>query len=110
MGLLGVATHAIKLRIKEIGIRKIMGASPFQILSLLMGSFVKIVILSAVLAVPIAWSIMDGWLDNYAYRTDQNWWVFIIGCGLTVFIAMGTIIWQSWRASSVNPARLIRYE
>ncbi|MFY0654901.1 MAG: FtsX-like permease family protein [Cyclobacteriaceae bacterium] len=110
MGLLGIATHTIKLRIKEVGIRKIMGASIFQILSLLMGSFVKIVILSSLLAVPIAWFAMQKWLDNYPYRTDLPWWVFAVACGLTVFVASFTIIWQSWRASSVNPARLIRYE
>jgi putative ABC transport system permease protein len=90
MGLLGVATHTIKLRIKEIGIRKIMGASSFQILSLLMGSFIKIVISSAVLAVPIAWVVMQGWLDNYPYRTNLPRRVFAISCDLTVFIAMGT--------------------
>ena len=110
MGLLGIATHAIKLRIKEVGIRKIMGASSLQILSVLMGSFLINVIISAVLAVPIGWVIMDRWLDNYAYHIDLSWWIFAAACGLTLFIAMSTIIWQSWRASSVNPARLIRYE
>jgi putative ABC transport system permease protein len=110
MGLLGMAMHTIKLRIKEIGIRKIVGASSFQILRLLMGSFVKIVVVSTILAIPIAWMAMEGWLGNYPYRIDQHWTVFAIACGLTIFIAMSTIIWQSWQASSQNPARLIRYE
>jgi len=110
MGLLGIATHAIKLRIKEVGIRKIMGASALQILGILMGSFLINVIISAVLAIPIGWVIMDKWLNNYAYHIDLSWWIFAAACGLTVFIAMSTIIWQSWQASSQNPARLIRYE
>ncbi|MFY0653388.1 MAG: ABC transporter permease [Cyclobacteriaceae bacterium] len=110
LGLLGVATHAIKLRIKEIGIRKTMGASTLQILNLITLPFVKVIILSSVLAIPIAWVAMQGWLDNYPYRTDLPWWVFTVACGLTVFVAGFTVIWQSWRASSMNPARLIRYE
>ncbi|MFY0654895.1 MAG: ABC transporter permease [Cyclobacteriaceae bacterium] len=110
MGLLGIATHAIKLRIKEVGIRKIMGASALQILGILMGSFLVNVVISAIIAIPIGWLIMDHWLTNYAYHIDLNWWIFALACGLTVFIATATIIWQSWRASSVNPARLIRYE
>ena len=110
MGLLGIATHAIKVRIKEVGIRKIMGASALQILFILMGSFLINVVISAVLAVPIGWLIMDRWLENYAYHINMSWWIFAVACGLTVFIAMGTIIWQSWQASSQNPARLIRYE
>ncbi|MFY0653952.1 MAG: ABC transporter permease [Cyclobacteriaceae bacterium] len=110
LGLLGVATHAIKLRIKEIGIRKTMGASTLQILNLITLPFVKVIILSSVLAIPIAWIAMQSWLDNYPYRTDLPWWVFAVACGLTVAVAAFTIIWQSWRASSMNPARLIRYE
>ncbi len=110
MGLLGVSSHAIKIRIKEIGIRKTLGASVFQILTLLTGPFVKTLLLSALLAVPIAWIAMDHWLANYPYRTDLNGWIFLFAFGLTVIIAMSTIIWQSWRASNQNPARLIRYE
>ncbi|MFY0654896.1 MAG: ABC transporter permease [Cyclobacteriaceae bacterium] len=110
LGLLGVATHAIKLRIKEIGVRKIVGASSLQILNLLTLPFIKTILISALLAIPVGWIAMQSWLDNYPYRTDLPWWVFAVACGLTVAVAAFTIIWQSWRASSVNPARLIRYE
>ncbi|MFY0654900.1 MAG: ABC transporter permease [Cyclobacteriaceae bacterium] len=110
LGLLGVANHAIKLRIKEVGIRKIVGASSNQILNLLTIPFIKTISVSAVLAIPIGWIAMQSWLDNYPYRTDLPWWVFAVACGLTIAVAAFTIIWQSWRASSVNPARLIRYE
>ncbi|MFY0653992.1 MAG: ABC transporter permease [Cyclobacteriaceae bacterium] len=110
LGLLGVATHAIKLRTKEIGVRKIVGASSLEVLRLLAQPFLKNIALSSILAVPIAWVLMDKWLSNYPYRINQDWWVFAVACGLTVFVAAFTIIWQSWRASSVNPARLIRYE
>lgn len=110
IGLLGVATHAIKLRIKEIGIRKTMGASSFQILNLLLGGFLKIMFFSSLLAVPIAWVAMNGWLENYAYRIDLSWWMFAAAIGLTISIALSTILWQSWQASNQNPSRLIRYE
>ena len=110
LGLLGVATHAIKLRIKEIGIRKTMGASSLQILKLITAPFINTILISTILALPIGWMLMDRWLSNYPYRVEQNWWVFGVACGLTVAIAAFTIIWQSWQASSQNPARLIRYE
>ncbi|MFY0651881.1 MAG: ABC transporter permease [Cyclobacteriaceae bacterium] len=110
MGLLGVATHAIKIRIKEVGIRKIMGASSIQILNILTLPFIKTILVSAALAIPIGWVAMQSWLDNYPYRTDLPWWVFGVAITLTVAVAAFTIIWQSWRASSMNPARLIRYE
>ncbi|MFY0653995.1 MAG: ABC transporter permease [Cyclobacteriaceae bacterium] len=110
LGLLGIATQAIKLRIKEIGIRKVMGASSIQVLKLLTTPFIKIVAISAVLSVPVGFLAIQAWLDNYPYRTDLPWWVFGVAITLTVAVAAFTIIWQSWRASSMNPARLIRYE
>jgi putative ABC transport system permease protein len=110
LGLLGVATHAIKLRIKEIGIRKTMGATSLQILKLITAPFLNTILISTILALPIGWILMDRWLSNYPYRVEQNLWVFGVACGLTVTIAAFTIIWQSWQASSQNPARLIRYE
>lgn len=110
MGLLGVSSHAIKLRIKEIGIRKTMGASSMQILNILAFPFIKTILISAIVAVPISWVAMQAWLENYPYRISIAWWVLGLACGLTLLITFSTIIWQSWRASSVNPARLIRYE
>jgi putative ABC transport system permease protein len=110
IGLLGVSSHAIKLRIKEIGIRKTMGASSFQILNLISAPFLKTIIISTIIAVPLGVVAMEHWLTNYPYRVELSWWIFAASCGLTIFIAGFTIIWQSWRASSMNPARLIRYE
>ncbi|MFY0624919.1 MAG: ABC transporter permease [Reichenbachiella sp.] len=110
MGLFGVASRAIKIRIKEIGIRKSLGASSGQILGLLLSSFIKVVLIAGVIAIPIGWYLTSNWLDNYAYHTDVTLWVFLAACGLTLIIALLTIFWNSWRASSMNPARLIRYE
>lgn len=110
MGLLGVASHAIKIRIKEIGIRKTMGATSLQILRLLMGSFIKIVFLASIIAIPLGWVLTNNWLNNYAYHTDINWVVYATAFFSTLFVAVCTIFWQSWQASSMNPARLIRYE
>ena len=110
MGLLGVSSHAIKLRIKEIGIRKTMGASSMQILNILAFPFIKTILLSIIFAIPISWVAMQAWLENYPYHINIEWWVLGLACGLTVLISFSTIIWQSWQASSMNPARLIRYE
>ncbi|MFY0624918.1 MAG: ABC transporter permease [Reichenbachiella sp.] len=110
MGLLGVSAHSIKIRIKEIGIRKTMGASTIQVLILLVRGFVGVIIIATIIAAPIAWEIMDQWLQDYPYRIDQNIWVFAFAGGITILIAFMTVFWNSWRASSMNPARLIRYE
>lgn len=110
MGLLGIASHAIKLRTKEIGIRKTMGASSFQILNLISSPFIKSIIISTLIAIPVGAFAMESWLSNYPYRIELSWWVFVIASALTLIISLFTIIWNSWRASSMNPARLIRYE
>lgn len=110
IGLFGVATYSIKLRLKEIGIRKTIGASSFQILKLITIYFIKILVLSAIIAVPISWLAMDSWLSNYPYRSELTVWVFVIGGSLTIAIALLTILWKSWKASNINPVKLIKYE
>ena len=110
LGLFGFAGFTIKQRTKEIGIRKVNGATTGNILTLLSKSFVKWIIVSVFLAYPIAYYAMNKWLQNYAYKTELNWWIFIMAGFLTISVAILTITWQSWRAARQNPVESLRYE
>ena len=88
LGLLGLATFTAEERTKEIGIRKVLGASSGQIVSSLMMEFAKWVILANLVAWPIAWIAMKGWLQNFAYRTDIGWWVFFVAGAAALVIAL----------------------
>ena len=87
-----------------------MGASVPQIILLLTGSFVKTILISSLIAIPIGAILMNSWLDNYPYRIEMNSMIFVLAVGFTLLAAMLTIGWGSWQASNTNPARLIRYE
>ncbi|PIY34546.1 MAG: hypothetical protein COZ08_01325, partial [Bacteroidetes bacterium CG_4_10_14_3_um_filter_42_6] len=83
---------------KEIGIRKVNGAKISEILIMLNKDFLKWVALAYVIACPIAWYIMDKWLENFAYKTTLSWWIFVLAGALALGIAVLTVSWQSWRA------------
>ena len=110
MGLLGTFMHVIKTRIKEIGVRKVLGASLSQIIKLLAGPVTVTIVWASLIAIPIGAITISSWLDNYPYRIEMDWTIFAIAIGSTLLIAMLTIGWQCWQASNQNPARLIRYE
>ena len=110
LGLFGFAGFTIKQRTKEIGIRKVNGAKTGNILTLLSIRFVKWIIVSVFLACPIAYYAMNRWLQNYAYKTEMSWWIFILAGMVTISIALLTITWQSWRAARQNPVESLRYE
>jgi len=97
-------------RIKEIGIRKAVGAEVSSILLLLIKSYVKWVGLAFVLAAPLTYYFINLWLRKYPFRTDLSWWVFAIGGIVTLLIAVLTVILQSYRAASRNPVKSLRYE
>jgi putative ABC transport system permease protein len=110
MGILGMAIFSIDRRTKEIGIRRVSGAQSSEILVLLNREFIKWVLLAYVFATPVAWFAMYKWLQNFTYKTDLSWWIFIMA-GLTAFgIALITISWQTWRAATRNPVESLRYE
>jgi putative ABC transport system permease protein len=110
LGLLGLSTYAAQQRVKEIGVRKVLGASVPQLVSLLTGEFLKLVIIAALIASPIAWWIMNKWLDDFAYRTSIYWWVFALAGLLALFIALFTVGLKALRSASVNPVKSLRTE
>jgi putative ABC transport system permease protein len=110
LGLFGLATFSAEQRTKEIGIRKVMGASVANIVALLSKDFLKLVAIAIVIACPLAWYLMYKWLQNFAYRTPVSLTVFIITALIAVFIALFTISFQAIRAALTNPVRNLRTE
>jgi putative ABC transport system permease protein len=110
IGLFGLVTYAAEQRIKEIGIRKVLGATVSNIVQLLAKDFLKLVLLATIIAFPVAWYSMHKWLQNFAYRTAINWWIFIIAAGLALFITLITISVRALKAAMANPMRALRSE
>ncbi|MCX6302697.1 MAG: ABC transporter permease [Bacteroidia bacterium] len=110
LGLSGLSAYSITRRTKEIGIRKTNGARIVQVLGLLNKDFVKWVVIAIVIAAPVAWYVMNKWLQNYAYRTEISWWIFVLSGVIAIGIALITVSWQSWRAATRNPIEALRYE
>ncbi|MBW8331036.1 MAG: FtsX-like permease family protein [Prolixibacteraceae bacterium] len=110
MGILAMSLFASQRRIKEIGIRKVNGATISEVLAMLNKDFVKWVAIAFVIATPIAWVVMRKWLESYAYKTDLSWWIFALAGLLVLGIALLTVSWQSWRAATRNPVEALRYE
>ncbi|WP_373511430.1 FtsX-like permease family protein, partial [Persicitalea sp.] len=110
LGLFGLATFTAEQRTKEIGVRKVLGASVTSIVALLSKDFLKLVAISIVIASPIAWYAMHFWLQDFAYKIDIGWWVFALAGVLAVGIALLTVSFQSMRAALVNPVESLRSE
>jgi predicted permease len=110
MGLFAVALISIEQRTKEIGVRKVLGASVASIVTLLASDFLKLVLVAIVVASPLAWYAMNQWLSDFAYRIDMPWWVFILSGLLAVLIAFVTISFRSVKAALMNPVKSLRSE
>jgi len=110
LGLFALATFAAERRTKEIGIRKALGASSGEIVRLLVREFLLLVAIANLIAWPVAWYLMRGWLNGFAYRVDFSWWLFASATGLSLVLAMITVSGQALRASSTNPVNALRYE
>lgn len=110
LGLFGLATFAARQRIKEIGIRKVLGAGVSSIVMLISGGFLRLVMLSILVAAPIAWYVMDKWLQNFAYRISISWWMFALAGLLAVVIAFATVGIQALKAAWANPVKSLRSE
>ena len=110
LGLLGIATYTIETRIKEVSIRKILGATDEQLIYQLSKSFFSLLIIAIVISVPLAWLANNLWLEQIAYRTPISFGVIASAVGILLFVGLTTIGSQTWRASSVNPVDNLRSE
>lgn len=110
MGLFGLATFMAEQRTKEIGIRKVMGASVTGVVRMLSADFVKLVLIAFVVAAPVAWYVMNLWLKDFAYRINIGWWVFAVAGGLALIIAICTVSFQAIKAALTNPVKALRTE
>lgn len=110
VGTFAMATYAAERRTKEIGIRKVNGARTDEILLLLNKDFMKFIGIAFVIAVPLAYYLMNSWLENFAFRTPLSWWIFVLGGLIVLAISLITISWRSFRAARRNPVEALRYE
>lgn len=110
LGLFGLSTYMAENRVKEIGVRKVLGASVTGITALLSKDFIRLVIISFVIAAPLSWWAMYKWLQDYTYRVPIQWWVFAAACILSVAIALLTVSFQAMKAARANPVKSLRTE
>ena len=110
LGLFGLATFSVERRTKEIGIRKAMGASAWQIVVLLSKDIAKLVLLANLIAWPVAYYVAETWLQNYPYRISIAVWVFVVASVAALLIAWFSISYQALQASRANPVEVLRYE
>jgi putative ABC transport system permease protein len=110
LGLFGLASYSAEKRIKEVGIRKVLGASVQNIVGILSTHFVKLVLIANLIAWPIAWFALHRWLQDYAYRINISWWVFVMAGSLAMLIAVVTVSFQAIKAAIANPVKSLRTE
>ena len=110
LGLIGLTFFVMEQRTKEIGIRKVNGAKVSEVMTMLNRDFAKWVVIAFVISTPIAYYAMNKWLENFAYKTSQSWWIFALAGVLALIIALLTVSFQSWKAATQNPVGALRYE
>jgi len=110
LGLFGLSAFTAQQKTKEIGVRKVLGASVVGIVVLLSNQFTRLIIIAVLLASPLAYYMMEYWLSDFAYRVDINWLWFLASAVVALLIALATVTYQSVKAAMVNPARSLRCE
>ena len=110
LGLFGLSIFVVERKVKEIGIRKVLGATVPSIVGLLSKDFMKLVVIAAVIASPVAWYFMHEWLQDFAYRVDIGWWVFVVAGSVALLIALITVSFRAIKAAMANPVRSLRTE
>jgi putative ABC transport system permease protein len=110
LGVFGLITYAAEQRTKEIGIRKVLGASVSSIVAMLSVDFLKMVLLAFIIAAPLAWLIMNKWLENFAYRISIHWTVFALSIILMILITMLTVSFKAIKAALINPVKSLKSE
>ena len=110
MGLFGLSAFSAEQRVKEIGIRKVLGASMVNITALLSKRFIWLVLISSIIAFPIAWWLMNKWLQDFSYRITISWWVFVVAVLAALLVALLTVGFQAIKAAIANPVKSLRTE
>ena len=110
LGLFGLAAFMAEQRTKEIGIRKVLGASVASLAVLLSANFLRLVLVSIVIASPVAWWLMNKWLQDFAYRITVSWWIFPLAGAIAVMVALATISFQAVKAAVANPVNSLKRE
>jgi putative ABC transport system permease protein len=110
MGLFGISLISIAKREKEIGIRKVNGASEAEVLLMLNAAYIKWVLVAIAISVPVSYRLISQWMERFAYRTEISWWIFVLAGLSAILISLLTVSWQSWRAATRNPVEALRYE
>jgi len=110
LGLYGLSAFMAEQRTKEIGVRKVLGASVFNIVYLLSGSFTKLIVVAMTIAIPVSWFAINSWLKGFAYRIDISWIIFLVACGTALLIAWLTVGYESIKAAVANPVKSLRTE
>lgn len=110
LGLLGLVTYTAQQRTKEIGVRKVLGASIFNLVMLLSSDFIRLLVIAICIATPLSWIAMNKWLDNFAYHIEPKWWMFAFSGLSAVFIALITVSYQTFKAAKANPVDSLRDE
>jgi putative ABC transport system permease protein len=105
-----LATYTAHVKTKEIGIRKVLGASVVRITALLAKEFIVLVFIAFIIATPVAWIVMNKWLQNFTYRINISWWMFLIAGVAAIFIALLTVSFQAIKAAIANPVESLRTE
>jgi putative ABC transport system permease protein len=110
LGLFGLATYTAEQRIKEIGVRKVLGATMSNIVSMLSKDFMLLVVIASALAIPLSWWAMNRWLQDFAYRINIGWWIFLAAGVIALLIALITVSSQAIKAALANPVKSLRTE
>ncbi|HEY9004924.1 MAG TPA: FtsX-like permease family protein, partial [Ohtaekwangia sp.] len=110
LGLYGLSTYMAERRFKEMGVRKVMGASVNQIVTLMSSEFIKLIVIALIISVPLAWYAMDRWLEGFAYRTSIDVLVFVYAGGAAMLVALLTVSFESFKAATANPLKALRNE
>jgi putative ABC transport system permease protein len=110
LGLWGLASFTTTQKLKEIGIRKVLGASVSSLMSMLSWQFLKLVLIATAIAIPLSWYGIDSWLSNFAFRIGMEWDLFVIPVLILGVLALGTVSIQIFRGANVNPAKILRTE
>jgi putative ABC transport system permease protein len=110
LGLFGLSLYTVAKRTKEISLRKVLGATVFQIITLITKDYVKLILYSGVIAIPVAYWLLSGWLKGYAFHIEINIWFFLLPLALIIGIALITVLYQSVKAAIANPVSSLRTE